>query len=205
MRSNWVQWSDERRVQWETTGGATAYVLSPMFGGETVQNDDGSWTPREFTYVELPRDQNDPYFVMECEYSPEDLVPRVTAVHAIQRNPEREVRSVDMRSISIEAALEEAWLHVTRHPRAILPDDTPPAERLLVPVPPSRKTYRGLRAGNRRKMTAELLREVADVYTGAVGSGAPTKAVKEHFGLATSTASLYVKRAREAGLLPPFT
>jgi hypothetical protein len=45
-----------------------------------------------------------------------------------------------------------------------------------------------------------MLAEVARVYRENLPTGAPTKAVAEHFGLAPSTASLYVKRAREAEL-----
>jgi hypothetical protein len=95
------------------------------------------------------------------------------------------------------------WLHITYRPRRVTAST--PADEALVDstAPPSRTTYRGLRAGNRRKMTHQVLREVADVYTAAVVTGAPTKAVTEHFGPAPSTASLYVKTARDAGLLPP--
>lgn len=37
------------------------------------------------------------------------------------------------------------------------------------------------------------------MYRENLESGSPTKAVSEHFGKASSTASVYVKRAREAG------
>lgn len=65
------------------------------------------------------------------------------------------------------------------------------------------KTFRGLRAQNRRKITDSILEEVARVYRDNRDSGAPTKAVADYLHLAPSTASLYVKRARQAGALDP--
>ncbi len=47
----------------------------------------------------------------------------------------------------------------------------------------------------------ETLRQVADVYAANVEGGHPTKAVREAFGMAPSTAQLYVKKARERGFL----
>ena len=109
MRSQWVEWPDPRTMTWAVAGG-TAHVVCQMFGGERVENDDGSWTPREFTYVEMPSDATAPYFVMECEYSPHDLVPRIMTIQVIQRDPSREVRSTDLRHIHLKDALEQAWL-----------------------------------------------------------------------------------------------
>ena len=64
-----------------------------------------------------------------------------------------------------------------------------------------RRTISGLRRQSRNKVTGEVLEQVADVYL--KNPHAPTKAVGREMGLAPSTASLYVKRAREAGFLPP--
>jgi len=52
---------------------------------------------------------------------------------------------------------------------------------------------------DRRKLSEPVLGEVADVYEAGKATGAPTKAVREHFGIAPSTASLYVRKARDAG------
>ena len=52
--------------------------------------------------------------------------------------------------------------------------------------------------------TAELLREVAEVYSAAYRNGIPpTKAVVEHFGFARSTGERWVSRARQLGYLGP--
>jgi hypothetical protein len=55
---------------------------------------------------------------------------------------------------------------------------------------------------SRRRLTDEDLRRVAEIYQGDT-KGAPTRAVAEAFGVAHRTATLYVQRARRAGLLPP--
>jgi len=59
----------------------------------------------------------------------------------------------------------------------------------------ARKTARGT------GYTNEFLTEVADVYND--GGTTPTKAVREAFRVAQSTAQLYVRYARDAGLIAP--
>lgn len=54
----------------------------------------------------------------------------------------------------------------------------------------------------RRVMTDEFLRKVAEVYRENI-DGAPTKAVGETFGVQPRMASKYVDRARQKGFLPP--
>ena len=204
MRSQWVEWPDPKTMTWSVAGG-TAHVVCQMFGGERVENDDGTWTPREFTYVEVPSDGTAPYFVMECEYSPHDLVPRIMTIQVIQRDPSsREVRSTDLRHIHLEDALEQAWLKVTYRPVKVRDADASPADMVSPATVEQgkRRTLRGLRSQNRRKVTPNLNQKVAEIWL-ADDTGAPTKAVADHFDLAPSTASLYVKRARDAGLLPP--
>lgn len=199
MRSEWRRWPAEAQKTWQV-GGGEAHVIYPMAGVDFVEHDDGTWSPCEFTYVELPDNPSLPYFVVECQYSRHDLVPRVLALHIIQRDAERDVQSIDVRTISLEHVIETAWLRVSRRPTAVADEHIQPAEMISRDEEQAqmRRTVRGLRSRARRRVTDTLLEEVAEVYREARPSGAPTKAVKEHFGLATSTASLYVKRAREA-------
>jgi len=203
MRSTWNKWPDTMQKTWLVPGG-TAAVFYQMFNGERVENDDGTWTPREFTYMEKPSDETTPYLAMECEYTAHDLVPRITSFQLIQQDPSREVRSTDLRHVRLEDALEEAWLKVTFRPVRVRDDGAFPVETVSQATSEQdmRRTLRGLRSQNRRKITPNLHHEVAKIWL-ADTTGAPTKAVADHFGLADSTASLYVKRARDAGLLPP--
>lgn len=204
MRSQWRLWPDPMRISWQVPGGV-GHVTYSLFAGARVEHDDGSWSPKEFTYVEMPTDAHLPYYVLECEYG-DDLVPRIMSVQVVQRDPRREVRSVDLRPLRIEDALEEAWLKVTRRPTVVTDGSTSnPAEALSANLEPAqqRKMLRGLRAPDRRRITPDVHAEVARVYRANIASGAPVKAVAEHFAVATSTAFLYVRRARENGALEP--
>ncbi len=201
MRSQYEQWTDEMRVSFPVPGGQ-AHVLYSLFAGERVENDDGSWTPKEFTYVEFPVNRELPYFVMECDHGA-DLGPRIVAFQVIAQAPVRDVRSVDLRRVRLEDALEVAWTKVTHWP-SVVSDGLSTAEvSHRLDQTPSRRVLRGLRSRGRRKITDEVHGEVARVYREHLKAGAPTKAVADHFGVQPSTASLYVKRAREAGALEP--
>lgn len=58
--------------------------------------------------------------------------------------------------------------------------------------------------GRRREVTPAHLKEVAAVYR-AAGPNAPTSAVAKKWKVARPTASRWVARARDAGLLGPYT
>lgn len=201
MRSQYRQWNDEMRISFPVPGGQ-GHVLYSLFAGERVQNDDGSWTPKEFTYVEFPTKKELPYFVMECEHGA-DLAPRIVAFQVIAQDPARDVQSVDLRRVRLEDALELAWTRATHWPSVVT--DGLPAQDVKAELTrePSRRLLRGLRSQSRRKITRSVHAEVARVYRQNLQTGAPTKAVAEHFDVQPSTASLYVKRAREAGVLEP--
>jgi hypothetical protein len=199
MRSEWRLWPTRMEDVWDVPGGQ-AHVMYPWPLGERVEHDDGTWSPLEFTYVERPSDKSLPAYAVECAYSREELVPRVVAFHVMARDSGREIRSADLRGIHLEDAVEEAWLRVSRRPTTVHPSDATASE---IPQPNHRrdmkKTLRGLRRRARSRITPSLHEEVATVYRSNIETGAPTKAVAEHFGVAPSTASLYVKRARDAG------
>jgi hypothetical protein len=198
VRSEWRQWSSETRIPLRVTGGR-AFAVYPLLGGDVVEHDDGTWSPIAFTYVEFPDDARLPYFIVECEYSRDDLVPRVMALHVVQRDPAREVLASDLRSVNLHQAIEDAWIAVSRRPGVVQSGEVDVAESFSDDGPETKRTLKGLRQRARRRITDHLLEEVAGVYRRHLDSGAPTKAVKEHFGIAESTASDYVRRARDAG------
>lgn len=68
------------------------------------------------------------------------------------------------------------------------------------PTESTHEVVKGLRARARRRVDHRLLEEVARIYRANVKSGKPTKAVRDELGLPTSTASYYVRHARDAGL-----
>lgn len=201
MRSLYQRWSDEMRISFPVPGGQ-GHVLYSLLTGERVQNADGSWTPKEFTYVEFPSKSALPYFVMECEHGA-DLAPRILAFQVIAQDPARDVQSVDLRRVRLEDALELAWTHATRWPSVVTDGLLAQEVKAELTREPSRRLLRGLRSQSRRKITGSVHAEVAQVYREHLETGAPTRAVAEHFDVQPSTASLYVKRAREAGALEP--
>lgn len=53
----------------------------------------------------------------------------------------------------------------------------------------------------RNSVNDDLLKQVAEVYRAAIPAGAPTDAVRQHFHVSHSSATRYVRLAREAGHL----
>jgi hypothetical protein len=203
MRGRFALWPDAFRRTTSVPDGE-AYVVFAL-SGATIKREDGTLSPVEFTYVESPDDPLSPMYVVECGHDEGEL-PRIDAVHVVRRPDGREVRSADLRRLrSLEDVMEDAWSLASRNPLAFVGDTEQEVEvsmaRALAAQPAEMKrTIRGLRQQGRRKITPKVLAEVAQVYRENLHTGAPTKAVAEHFGLAPSTASLYVKRARAAGL-----
>lgn len=203
MRSQFTKYPDhyERAV---TVAGGTAFVAY-SYSGPRVESADGTLTPERFTYVETPSDPAAPSYLVECAHDGQGRV-RIDAVHVIRRPDGRDVFSSDLRRLrSLEDVVEEAWLAASFRSATVLGDSleevTEALERVVATQSAEdRRTIRGLRRQVRRKVTPELLEEVAEVYRENLATGKPTLAVREHFGLAESTASLYVKRARAAGL-----
>lgn len=161
---------------------------------ERVEMPDGTTLPPEWLYFDHSAGEEQPYYVVECAVG-EDGVPRVITVAVCSRRNGREVRATDLRRIRpIESLLEDAIaLAAFRRPA-----DDPGALQYLSPdeLAGLRRTVRGVRRADRRVFTDETAREVATVYVDNIDGGSPTKAVRAHFGIAESTASLYVKRAR---------
>jgi hypothetical protein len=121
----------------------------------------------------------------------------------LQTHPEgREIRAADVPSASdlelyTEVACQMVALHVT---------EELPAGGVMAAHSGSQpdlktvaKFVKRARRNPRRQIPDSDLPEVARVYR--ANPKRPTAAVAERFGLALRTASLYVKRAREAGLL----
>lgn len=175
--------------------------------GPVVEHEGEIVTPARFTYVETPDAPDAPLYVVECAYDNEGL-PRTEAVHVVRRPTSgREVRSIDLRRMRpLEDVVEDAWqLASSGRPVVVIADTEEEAQRrfdseLLAQYTGMKRTIRGLRHQARRRVTPQLLEEVARIYRENAATGAPTKAVREHFGIQPSTASLYVKRARDAGL-----
>ena len=113
----------------------------------------------------------------------------------------REVRPADIRSVDVEHFLEVACQMVAPHVSslAVLAEDGMEHPHA---GPGHAEVTSGVaraRRNTRRQLSDDRLPEVADVYR--ANPSRPSAAVADHFGLEARTARLYVRRARDAGLL----
>jgi hypothetical protein len=160
--------------------------------------DDGTLLPRSFE-AGFPDDAGAPMLVLRIEMRAG--IPQCRQLLLASPPDTREVRQSDLRSVDVEHFLREAChlaaVHVTgEHDAGVLEvsDDAADADHAQV----ARSLTRA-RRNTRRRIADDQLPHVADVYR--ANPGRPTAAVADHFGLPLRTASLYVKRAREAGQL----
>lgn len=199
VRAIYRSWEDEVIEEWPVPGGI-ARVYWPWYSGERVLHDNGTQTPREFTYAEYPSDSRRPTYLIECSHT-DDGIPYAKTVHVEARSVSRRgVQATDLRNLRpLEDVIEEAWARIARPFQEIGEQTAERIEEVAQARTELRRTARGLRAQTRRAISAELLSEVARIYRENRVGGMPTKAVREHFGVQPSTASKYVRLARDAG------
>jgi hypothetical protein len=118
-----------------------------------------------------------------------DGVPHAMRVDLVSTRSDRGVPPMALRDIRLEDWIERACtvVAVKYEQGAREFSHAEPGESL--------PAIRRARARARGGYTDDMMRQVADVYMSA--NVHPTKAVREAFGVAQSTAQLYVKKARE--------
>lgn len=157
---------------------------------------------RELTYIHPGGRGGEPGLEIRIEVL--GRAPVVTSVLLTAVPGGNGVRVTDLKSIA--ARLEELaeWMCATaawvQNSRSSAFKDWPISADSRQAAMPS---IRRARKQSRRKITDDLLRQVAEVYRNA--GSAPTNAVKRAFGCSDRTAGRYVTLAREAGLLPETT
>lgn len=128
--------------------------------------------------------------------------PRCTEV-TIHPQPGGSITTSDLSALPISRWVDELSRAMARTavPGAVAPGDPPLLMPAAMASPETRHAADDkLRRSRRRQVTPELLQEVADVYN-ADASGAPTKAVAEHFWKSHSTAARWVGLARKRRLI----
>ncbi len=123
-----------------------------------------------------------------------DGVPHCVSLTFLSTRPEAGVPASVVRDFKLEDWIERAC---RTSPLSRYTDDL---ERVEMSDAAELRAIRQARARARGGYTDDLLQEVARVYTVNVDRH-PTKAVREAFDVAHSTAQLYVKKARERGFL----
>jgi hypothetical protein len=166
--------------------------------GAAVIRDTGTLLPRSFEAC-FPDDRGGPELHLRIEMR--GGIPQIRQLLLLCPPDGREIRQSDARSVDLDLCLEIACqlaaLHVTDELDTggiMAAHSGAPADLATVARSVSRA-----RRNTRRQIPDDKLHLVAEVYQ--ANPGRPTAAVAERFGLALRTASLYVKRAREAGLL----
>lgn len=197
-----MEYEPDMKIDRHLHGGESAIFYKPRESGTWVKLDDSREMPAEFVVVFQPRKGVDEPLV-EMHFAVIDGVPQCRGVLVSAIKGKREVRAGDLRAIPVEDVLESVSAHMTSR---VIADDQgnvihttgrPFAEDL---IRGNVAAVRDARRQTKRKVTDELLREVAEVYRQNLGSN-PTEAVRGHFGVAPRTAGLYVRRARDAGFL----
>lgn len=132
-------------------------------------------------------------------------VPSCLDLRLIAKEGAAGVRSTDLRRVTLENWIEDLFAVASMEVRDEKQDDSGYSASLGLPdVEGAIKAVRTARRGARRKLTDDVLREVAEVYR-ANAAKAPTQSVADHFGVSHRTAAFYVQRARTAGTLPETT
>lgn len=173
-------------------------VTVPWEHGRHVQV--GTRAVPEAFELSIDRENGSP--VLALGFEVRDGLPQCRRAELRSTDEGREVLSSDLRGVRVEDLLEQAVGAVAM----LLDDDAERGVWTLEPVTTGgelRGTLaetRRLRRQARRRVTDELLREVAEVYRAHVDD-APTRAVAERTGRSHRTAALYVQQARQAGFL----
>lgn len=169
-------------------------VLEPVRGKGRV-------LPAEFD-LEVSYEDGSPDLVLGFEARAG--VPQCRRVELRSTQAGREIRSSDLRKVKLEDMLEFAVVSVA----TVVEKEGQEGEAVIRTRPARTETERRgtlirmrmVRREARRRVSDEMLRQIAQVYRDNIG-GTPTAAVAEHTGRAHRTAALYIKQAREAGFL----
>ena len=180
------------RVEIEHLGHVEYDLIGPpeRFGEHVV--------PKELS-VTFPNDSESPRLEMLLQM--EDGAATCRELRLIAKEGQRGVLPSDLRAIRLNEWIEDLFAVVAMKASS---EETTPGNYLVTFTPPDPRVAaeamrNARRRGARRKLTDAFLDEVADVHRSA--SRAPTQAVADHFGVKHRTASLYIARAREQGLL----
>jgi hypothetical protein len=147
-------------------------------------------------YLRFPNAPGEPS--LQLTFAVRDGAPVCTAATLESKPQGRELLPKDFNDVrrNLPSVTEQAFRGVMRVSQEHFPGPVDDAT--------ARRAYRSKRADTRRKITDELLREVAALYRDNLDSG-PWRAITERYKVSRATAGRYVMLARQAGHLPPTT
>jgi hypothetical protein len=166
-------------------------VLEVLKGTET-------FLPRAFVAC-FPDDRGGPELHLRFEVRAG--VPQCREALLLSLPEGREIRPADVKSVDIEQYLSISCQMIALHiveqyetggVEAVHSHREPDLDAVARQISKARRN-------TRRQIPDEKLAEVAEVYR--ANPQRPVKAIRDRFGIAERTAALYVRRARDAGLL----
>jgi hypothetical protein len=137
-------------------------------------------------------DEDDP--IVRVSFEVVAGIPQCRRMEIIAIDGGREVRPTDVHSVHLADVLELVYSQI-----GLVEHDG--SWTLSLGGAGVRAAVRSARKGRPRTMTPELLGEVAAIYREHVDGGTPTAEVARRFSVASRTARLYIKKARDSGLL----
>ena len=154
---------------------------------EIPQRYEMTWTPGD----------DEPELAARLVFEVIDGVPQCRGVHIESTQHGREIRRADL-DLPLEDYLELATVTV-----GLLPGTTWSQGQQFeidMSTDPFRRTVqRARRTAHRRGLSDEQLREAAELYR--TTEHAPTQAVADRFGIPHRTASYWIRRAKDRGML----
>jgi hypothetical protein len=196
-----MEYEPDIKTERNYSGDRSEVHYQPRESGTWVRVGDREM-PREWVVDFWPRQAIDEPYV-EIHNAVINGVPQTRAVVISAIKGKREVRAADLRRIPIEDVLEATAVQIGEQVTAS-PNGT--EQRVRRPLlDPWRRggvaAVRGARRQLRRKITDDLLRQVAAIYRANVEGGKPVAAVAADLDVEPRTARLYVRRARDRGFL----
>lgn len=134
-------------------------------------------------------------------------IPVCTQITVHAKDDGREVRDVDLRAIRIDDWIEDivavaSSKIVSEDGAAVIEAVVYGDERDNRERSAARAMVRAARKDGRRRVTDDLLRDVAETYRANIPNGRPLQAVQRKFQVSYRTAARYVERARASKFLP---
>ncbi|TYK50579.1 hypothetical protein [Actinomadura decatromicini] len=165
---------------------------------------DGYELPHQFTVTYVPRSGSADPIGFEIHFEVIDGAPQSREVRILATPGNREVRNADLRAIPVEEITEQVAAQLAVQYRTDEQGNRRRVARFILTEDGQREGITAVRTARRqvrRRVTNEILRQVAEVYRENLAH-APVRAVAEHFDLGSDrTARRWVQQARAAGHL----
>jgi hypothetical protein len=165
---------------------------------------EGGYLPVEF-HVDFPGSSGEPSAKATFTVRPDGSVGCVSvSLDAKRDGPEVKPKDLDAARLQLLDWMQLATMAALQDAdgKPVVPADDDKSVAAVEARKAAARSFNEARRKSRRKVTPELLAEVAQLYRDYLDDG-PWQAIQDRYGVSASTAGRYVLLARRAGLLPP--